>query len=172
MIEKIMLKTVKIWLRIIIGFMFAVCVLIGITSYALLGTVATDSLEIIITEATGMQTQEVIFLANLQPLNIQIALFFSIGGMALCLIFLYFLEHNFKVFVAPGVISIISVLFLRGILGFIANFIPTDISRDVYNYIQLSIVRGSHASLFAIGIGLLLLVVSYLDYNKSCREAA
>lgn len=165
-----MFKTVKIWLRIIIGFMFAVCVLIGITSYALLGTVATDSLEIIITEATGTQTQEVIFLASLQPLNIQIALFFSIAGMALCLIFLYFLEHNFKVFVAPGVISIISVLFLRGLLSFIANFIPTDISRSVFDYIHLSIVRGSHASLVAVGIGLLLLVVSYLDYNKGCRE--
>ncbi len=161
-----MLKSVKIWLRIIIGFIFTVCVLIGITAYALLGTVATDSLEIIITEATGTQTQEVIFLASLQPLNIQIALFFSIGGMALCLIFLYFLEHNFKVFVTPGVICIISVLSLQGLISFIANFIPTNISSNVFNYIHASIVRGSHASLFAIGIGLLLMVVSYLDYNK------
>ncbi len=167
-----MFKTVKIWLRIIIGFMFAICVYIGIIAYALLGTVATDSLEIIITEATGVQTQEVIFLANLQPLNIQIALFFSITGMALCLIFLYFLENKFKVFVAPGVISIISVLFLRGLLGYMAYFIPTDITRSVYDYIHLAIVRGIHASLFAVGIGLVLLVVSYLDYNKRNRETA
>lgn len=165
-----MVNAVKIWLRIIIGFMFAVCVLIGTISYALLGTVATDSLEIIITEATGPQTQEVIFLASLQPLNIQIALYFSIGGMALCLIFLYLLEHNFRVFVAPGVISIISVVFLYALLSFATNFIPTDISRSVSNYIHLSIQRGLHASLFAIGIGVLLVVLSYLDYSKYRRN--
>lgn len=167
-----MLSSVKIWLRIIIGFMFTVCVLIAITTYALLGTVATDSLEIIITEATGIQTQEVIFLASLQPYNIQIALFFSIAGMALCLIFLYFLEHHLRVFVAPGVICLISVAFLRGLLGFFTGFIPADLSMTVSNYIALSIARANHASLFALGIGLLLLVVSYLDFNKKRQNTA
>jgi len=161
-----MISLIRIWLRIIIGFLFTVCVLIAITAYALYGTVATDSLEIIITEATGKQAQEVIFLASLQPLSIQITLFFAIAGMALCLIFLYLLEHNFKVFVAPGVICIISVLFFRGVLGFLANFIPPDISKGAFEYIHLSFQRGSHASLAAVGIGVLLLIFSYLDYKK------
>lgn len=165
-----MISSIKIWLRIVIGFLFTVCVLIGITAYALIGTVATDSLEIIITEATGKQAQEVIFVTNLQPLNIQIALYFAIGGMALCLIFLYLLERNFRVFVAPGVICIISVAFLLGLLSFITNFIPSDISTAVSNYIHLSIMRAYHASLFSVGMGLILVVASYLDYNEKNRS--
>lgn len=146
--------------------MFTVCVLISITAYALYGTVATDSLEIVITEATGQQSQEVIFLASLQPLYIQMALYFSVAGMLLCLIFLYLLEHNFKVFVAPGVICIISVLFFRGVLSFLATFIPPDVSKGTFEYIHLSFQRGIHASLAAVGIGVLLLILSYLDYKK------
>jgi hypothetical protein len=167
-----MVHTVKIWLRVIIGFSFAVCVLLGIISYALIGTVATDSLEIIITEATGTQTQEAIFLANLQPLNIQITLYFAIAGMALCLIFLYFLDQHLRVFVAPGVICLFSVLFLQILIRFFAGFIHPNISAAVISYIDISFTRANHGSLFAAGLGLLLVVASYLDYKKIQRAAA
>ncbi len=167
-----MLQTVKIWLRIIIGFVFAVCVLVSITAYALTGTVATDSLEIIITEATARQNAEVIFIAHLQPLNIQIALFFAIFGMALCLIFLYFLEHHLGVFVAPGVISVFSVILFQILLKFITDFIPADVSADLSSYINQCIARANFASFLAAAIGLFLVVASFLDYRKRFRLRA
>lgn len=165
-----MLSAVKLWLRIILGFIFSVCTIIGIFAYGLLGTVATDSMEIILTEATGLQNQEVILSAKLQPLVIQNTFLFAIAAMVFCLIFLYFLEHKFSVYFAPGVLCLISIIFVQGALWVGGSYIPTGLDGETAAYINEMIKRISYACLFGILFGAVLIVISYLAHRRG-RQA-
>jgi len=159
-------KVAIIWLKIILGFIFSVCVMVLVISYALTGTVATDTLEIVITEATGLQHQEVMFSTDLQPLLIVNVFWFSILVLAFCLVFMYFLDLKLKAFLAPGVLSLLSIAFLQLIFGFLRGFIPPEEEIAATGYVYQTMERADHASLVVVGLGVVLVLVSYFGHKK------
>ena len=159
-------QAVLIWLKIILGFIFSVCVVIVIVFYALTGTVATDTLEIVITEATGLRHQEVMFSTNLQPLLIVNTLWFSVLVLGFCLIFLYFLERSVRSFLAPGVLSLLSVGLIQVIFGFFRNFMPPEEEIAATGYVYRTMERADQASLAMAAVGILLIVISYLGQRR------
>lgn len=161
-----MLSVVKLWLRIILGFIFSVFVIVGVFSFGLLGTVATDSMEIVLTEATGIQNQEVILSANMQPLVIQNTFLFAIAAMGFCLIFLYFLEHKFSVYFAPGVLCLVSVIFVQAVLWIAAGFVPVGLEGQTGEYINETVKKIHYACLFGVLLGSALIVVSTLVHRR------
>ncbi len=155
-----MYNIAKLWLKIALGFTFSVFVMILIISYALMGTVATDTLEIVVTEATGFQHQEVMIQANLQPLMIVNFFWLSISILAFCLIFLYFLDMNLKSFLAPGFLSLVTVLFMQIIFNILQGFIPPYDKLEATGYIFSTLERANQVSWAVVIMGIVLMAVS------------
>jgi len=159
-------KVAKIWLKMILGFILSVTVMVLIVSYALSGTIATDTLEIVITEATGLQHQEVMFSTDLQPLVIVNIFWFSILVLGFCVIFLYFLDMSLKSLLAPGFLALLSVGFLQIILGVFRSFIPPEEEIAATGYVFQSLGRADQASLVVALVGIALMLFSYFGHQK------
>ncbi len=106
-----MWHNVRIWLKVVLGFLFSITVILTFISFSLFGVQAEDSVRVIVTEATGLERDVTVFTATLQPMVIHNVFWLCMAGLGFLLIFLYFIDHSFKVFFAPGVLTLaISVL--------------------------------------------------------------
>lgn len=161
-----MYKIARIWLKLILGFLISVLVMVIIVSYALTGTVATDTLEIVITEATGLQHQEVMFTANLQPLLIVNTFWFSILVLGVCVVFLYFLDMSLKALQTPGFLALVSVGFIQVVMTALRNFIPPEEELAATGHVFQTLERADQASLVVALLGVFLMVFSYLGHRK------
>lgn len=102
----------RMWLKVIIGFVFTVTILVTFLTFSLFGVEAEDTLRVIVTEATGLERDVTVFTTQLQPMVIHNVFWLCLAGLGFFLIFLYFIDHNFKVFLAPGVLTLIMTAFV------------------------------------------------------------
>ena len=107
-----MWHNVRIWLKVILGFMFSITILLTFFTYSLFGVQAEDAVKVIVTEATGLERDVTVFSATLQPMVIHNVFWLCMAGLGFILIFLYFIDHSFKAFFAPGVLTLIITTFV------------------------------------------------------------
>ncbi len=156
-----MWHSARLWLKVIIGFLFSINLLLTSLTYALFGATEKDTVELIVTEATGAENIVVLFAGKFQPLIIHNVFWLSLALIGFFLIFLYFIDHSFKVFLAPGVLCLIMFLFLNLILFVTQSFIFafTEGAADLFVTTSFSKVR--LASWLVFTLGALLIGTSY-----------
>jgi hypothetical protein len=156
-----MWASIRLWLKVIIGFMFSVTLIMASLTYAIFGARSTDTIELIVTQATGIRTQIVVFSAILQPLVIHNVFWLCLAGLGFFLIFLYFIDHSYKVFLAPGVLCLVIAVFLNLVLFIMAGFIFDFTGSDAAIFVVTFFQRLRMATLFASILGVLLIVTYY-----------
>ena len=146
--------------KIIIGFLFSMTILMTFLVTSLFGVKAEDSVRLIVTEATGLQRDMVIFYADLQPMIVHGVFWLCLATFGFMLIFLYFIDHSFRGFIAPGMLCLIITFFLVGMLAVSQDhlFLFTGPATDLY--IQSALDRFSQTAYSMIACGLILLAVS------------
>lgn len=102
----------KIWLKVIIGFVFSLTLLLLFLTFSLFGVAAEDTVQVIVTEATGMERDVTVFTTTLRPMIIHNVFWLCLAGLGFFLIFLYFIDHSFKAFLAPAVLTLLMTFFV------------------------------------------------------------
>jgi len=148
----------KLWLKIILGFTFSVFVMVLIVSYGFIGTVEPDTLEIVVTEATGLEQEEAMISANLNPYVIQNTLWLAVSILGFCLVFLYFLDMSLRSFLAPGFLSIVTVVFLQIISHIVQGYIPPEALATGHVFSTLE--RVNQISWIMVVVGIILMLIS------------
>ncbi len=150
------MHSLKVSVKIIISFFFSLTVLLTYLTASLLGVQARDTVRLIVTEATGLQREMVIFNATLQPLFIQNVLYLCLASFGFMLIFLYFIDHKFKVFLGPGVLTLVISLFLVVAVSLSAEQIISFMGPSTDIYIETAFARFRQAATGITLFGLFL----------------
>lgn len=101
------MHSLRVASKIVIGFLFSINTLLAFLTISLFGVKAEDSVRIIVTEATGLRRDMVVFYADLQPLVIHNVFWLCLASFGFMLIFLYFIDHSFRGFLGPGVLCLV-----------------------------------------------------------------
>ncbi len=155
------MHSIKIASKVLIGLLFSLTVGLVFFTSALFGTQAEDTVRLIVTEATGMQREMVIFQANLQPLAIHNVLWLCLAGFGFMLIFLYFIDHSFRTFLAPGVLCLMITIFTTIFVLASQDHMLHYAGPLADLYIETALVRFRVAALSMALFGLALIVISY-----------
>ncbi|MGM0687994.1 MAG: hypothetical protein ACQESO_00245 [Bacillota bacterium] len=154
------MHSLRVSAKIIIGFLFSITILLTFFTLSLFGVQADDGVRLIITEATGLQRDMIVFQANLQPMVIHNVFWLCLASFGFMLIFLYFIDHNFKVFLPPGLLCLIFTIVLVVMVAVsrdsIINF--TGPSTDLY--LQTALDRFRQAAIGMTIFGILLTAVA------------
>lgn len=163
----------RIWLKVILGFFFSITAIMCAVIYGLLGARASDTVELIVTEATGLQQQYVLFAAHVQPLVLHNILWVGVAGLGFFLIFLYFIDHDFRVFLAPGVLCLVIAGFLNITLWGMASSITAYTGESAAAYALNGLERVRQAGFLLAALGFALIAASYwFGSNKQPPQAA
>ncbi len=156
-----MSQGVRIWLKVVIGFIFTLTVMLTFLTFSLFGVEAEDTLRIIVTEATGLERDVTVFTTTLQPMVIHNVFWLSLAGLGFLLIFLYFIDQKFKVFFAPGLLTLITTLFVGVAIWASLDNIFALAGTYGELYLETAMTRFQQVISGMVVFGLLLIVVSY-----------
>lgn len=154
------MHSIRVAAKVIIGFLFSITVLLTFLTVSLFGVQAEDRVRIIVTEATGLRRDMVFFYADLQPLVIHNVLWFCLAAFGFMLIFLYFIDHSFKGFLGPGVLSLVITFFIVIVitLSWENIFHFTGVISELY--IQTALDRFKQGAFGMTAFGFVLVAVS------------
>ncbi len=155
------MHSLKIALKIIIGFFFSINVIMVFLTLSLFGIQARDTARLVVTEATGLQRDMVVFQAELQPLIIHNLFWVCLASFGFLLIFLFFIDHSFKPFVGPGTLSLMITFFAAAFVILYQDSIMSYAGPLADLYIKTAFDRFWQAVIGMIVFGILLLVLSY-----------
>ena len=150
----------KVAVKIIIGFLFSITILIGFLTTSLFGVKASDTVRLIVTEATGLRRDMVVFHADLQPLVIHNVFWVCLASIGFMLIFLYFIDHSFKALMGPGILCIVITLFLVATLAVFHDNIYNYIGSVTEVYVKTAVERFANTAIGVVALGLLLVAAS------------
>jgi hypothetical protein len=154
------LHNLRVSAKIIIGFLFTIVVILYFLTISLFGVKAEDAVRVIVTEATGLQRDLVVFSADLQPMVIHNVFWVCLASLGFMLIFLYFIDHSFKGFLAPGILSLAMTIFLAALVAASQDHI-IKFTGDVSDlYIQTALDRFRQGAFGMTGFGIVLIAVS------------
>ncbi|MDW7740359.1 MAG: hypothetical protein SCJ97_09960 [Bacillota bacterium] len=154
------MHSLKVAVKIIIGFLFSLTVLLTFLTLSLFGVKAEDTIRLIVTEATGLRRDMVVFYADLQPMVIHNVFWLCLASLGFMLIVLYFIDHSFSGFMGPGVLCLAITAFLTFIL--IASLDNILLFTGVVSqlYIQTALDRFREAAIGIASFGILLVALS------------
>ncbi len=156
-----MKQGLRSWLKVVTGFMFTITMMLTFVTFSLFGIKAEDTLEVIVTEATPPYTEVQLFTATLQPMVIHNVFWLSLAGLGFLLIFLYFIDQRFKVFLAPGVLALIVTFFAAVFMYASIENIFADVQPYQELYLETAMTRFYQVVTGMTVFGVLLIVVSY-----------
>ncbi len=102
----------------------------------------------------------VIFQANLQPMVIHNVFWLCLAAFGFMLIFLYFIDHKFKVFLPPGLLCLIFTLVLVVMVVTSRDSILYFTGPTTDLYLQTALYRFRQAAIGMTVFGLLLTAVA------------
>ena len=150
----ICLHSLRLAARVIINFLYSLILLLTFLTTSLFGVKAQDTVRLIVTEATGLQRDMVAFQADLQPLVIHNLFWVCLASLGFMLIFLFFIDHSFKGFIGPGVLTLAITVFLA--LIFTASrdhiFLFTGPATELYIQTAIDRFRVSAYVIFSFGL--------------------
>lgn len=152
------MHSLKASVKTIISFLFSLNVLLTFLTLSLFGVEASDTVRLIVTEATGLQRDMVIFNADLSPMIIHNVFWLCLASFGFMLIFLYFIDHKFKVFLGPGVLTLAITFLMVIVLAFAAENIVRFVGPAMDLYIQTAFDRFKYAALGMAIFGIILTV--------------
>ncbi len=152
-------RDIKLIILMILNFAYSVSVAGVVFFYSLMGTVATDRVNIIITEATGIQRQETILSANLMPMVLQNLFWLSLAGSIFCLICIFLLRHSFHSFWAPASLSVLVFFVILSLRSAFFSFLPSE--GAAVQYMMSVLDRALQANIMLFIFGLLLFYIAY-----------
>ncbi len=135
------MHSLKVSVKIVISFLFSLVVLLTYLTVSLFGVQARDTVRLIVTEATGLQREMVVFNANLQPLVIHNVFWLCIASFGFMVIFLYFIDHKFRNFLGPGVLCLVITLLLVVMVSISAEHIMRYVGPSTDIYIETAFTR-------------------------------
>lgn len=154
------MHSIRVSIKIIISFLFSITVLLSFITISLFGVKAQDTVRLIVTEATGLEREMVVFYADLQPLMIHNVFWLCLAGFGFMLIFLYFIDHSFKGFLAPGVLSLAITIVLVVVVAASYENILQYIGPSTDLYIETAVDRFRQAAFAAVAFGIALIALS------------
>lgn len=153
---------IKTWLKVVISFLFSITIILTSLTYSLFGVKEKDMIEVIVTEATGMANKVVVFSGQLQPMVIHNVFWLSLAAVGFFLIFLYFIDHNYRVFLGPGVLSLAIFIFLNLALWITRGTLLAYAGESAAIFVLESLVKIRQAGFAVLALGLILIGVSYV----------
>ncbi len=153
------MHSLKVSVKIIISFLFSLNVLLTFLMLSLFGVEAQDTVRLIVTEATGLERDMIIFNAELNPMVIHNVFWLCLASFGFMLIFLYFIDHKFKVFLGPGVLTLAITVLLVIIFISSAESILRFVGPSMDLYIQTAFNRFRDA---AIGMSIFEIILTIL----------
>ncbi len=154
------MHSLKVAVKIIIGFLFSITILVSFLTTSLFGVKASDTVRLIVTEATGLRRDMVIFHADLQPLVIHNIFWVCLASIGFMLIFLYFIDHSFKALMGPGILCIVITVFLAAALAVFHDNIYNYVGAVSTVYVQTAVDRFTRTAYGVVALGLLLVAAS------------
>ncbi len=154
------MHSLRLAVKIIINFLFSLVILLTFLTTSLFGVKAQDTVRMIITEATGLQRDMVAFQADLQPLVIHNVFWVCLASLGFMLIFLYFIDHSFKNFIAPGVLAVVITIFLSIGMAVSREYIFLFTGPQTELYIQTFMDRFGISAYIIFAFGLILVALS------------
>ncbi len=154
------MHSLKVAVKIVIGFMFSITILIGFFVTSLFGVEASDTVRLIVTEATGLRREMVLFQAELLPLVFYNVFWVCLALIGFMLIFLFFIDHSFKTLMGPGVLCIVLSFFLAATLAFFYDYIFNNINPVAELYVKNVVERFTKTAIGVVTLGLLLVAAS------------
>jgi len=152
------LHSLKVSVKIIISFLFSLNVLLTFLTLSLFGVEASDTVRLIVTEATGLERDMVIFNAELNPMVIHNVFYLCLASFGFMLIFLYFIDHKFRVFLGPGVLALAITVLLVIVFISTAESIVRFVGPSMDLYIQTAFNRFRDAAIGMAIFGVILTV--------------
>ncbi len=156
-----MWANLRIWLKVLIGFVFSITVLATIVSYSLFGVQAEDTVRVIVTEATGPQRDVTVFATTLQPMVIHNVFWLCLAGLGFLLIFLYFIDFSFRSFLAPGFLALIMCAFVGIIITASIDHIMYFVDPYGEEYVETFLSYLRNVIIGIVIFGLVLIGLSY-----------
>jgi len=154
------LHSLKVSLKIIISFLFSLVVLLTFLTVSLFGVQARDTVRLIVTEATGLQRDMVVLSADLQPLVIHNVFWLCIASFGFMLIFMYFIDHKFRDFLGPAVLSLAITLVLFVVISVSADYILRFVGPSTDMYIETAFYRFRQAVVGMTAFGIVLTAIA------------
>jgi hypothetical protein len=154
------LHSLRVSAKIVIGFLFTIIVILYFLTVSLFGVKAEDTVRIVVTEATGLHRNMVVFYADLQPMVIHNVFWLCLASFGFMLIFLYFIDHSFKGFLAPGILSLAMTIFLAVIIAALHDHIFKFTGSVSELYIKSALERFRIGAYGMAGFGVVLIAVS------------
>lgn len=146
--------------KIIVGFLFSITILATFITTSLFGVKASDTVRLIVTEATSLRRDMVVFHADLQPLVIHNVFWVCLASIGFMLIFLYFIDHSFKALMGPGILCVAITLFLSATLALLHDNIYNYIGPVTEVYVKTALDRFTNTAIGVVALGLLLVAAS------------
>ncbi len=156
-----MKQGLRSWLKVVIGFVFSITILITFFTYSLFGVKAEDTVRVIVTEATPPYTEVQLLTVTLQPMIIHNVFWLSLAGLGFLMIFLYFVDQRFKVFLAPGLIALFMTLFVGIIMFALIENIFADVQPYQELYLETAMARFYQMVTGMTLFGVFLIFLSY-----------
>ncbi len=154
------MHSLKVAVKIIVGFLFSITILVTFITTSLFGVKASDTVRLIVTEATSLRRDMVVFHADLQPLVIHNVFWVCLASIGFMLIFLYFIDHSFKALMGPGILCVAITLFLSATLALLHDNIYNYIGPVTEVYVKTALDRFTNTAIGVIALGLLLVAAS------------
>jgi len=156
--------------KIIVGFLFSITILVTFITTSLFGVKASDTVRLIVTEATSLRRDMVVFHADLQPLVIHNVFWVCLASIGFMLIFLYFIDHSFKTLMGPGILCVAITLFLSATLALLHDNIYNYIGPVTEVYVKTALDRFKNTAIGVVALGLLLVAASLWGDRVFKRE--
>ena len=154
------MHSLKVAVKIIVGFLFSITILATFITTSLFGVKASDTVRLIVTEATSLRRDMVVFHADLQPLVIHNVFWVCLASIGFMLIFLYFIDHSFKALMGPGILCVAITLFLSATLALLHDNIYNYIGPVTEVYVKTALDRFTNTAIGVVALGLLLVAAS------------
>ncbi len=152
---------IKVWVKMLIDFIFSVAVIGAIISYALLGTLDPKGVTLKLLEYTGQSGEGQLLVEGVIPIYlVSNLLWFSLFVFGFCLILLFFIEPKLKVFLFPGTLCFLSVFFIQVAMFIINSFISPETPEITVKFASLFFEQINRASLVTGITGMILLILS------------
>ncbi len=156
-----MRQGIRNWLKVVIGFIYSVNIILTFLTFSLFGVKSEDTVRVIVTEATPPYTEVQLITVILQPMVIHNVFWLSLAGLGFLVIFLYFVDHRFKVFLAPGLLTLIMTVFIGALMLVFLENIFTDVKPYQELYLETAMNRFYQVTAGMTLFGVLLIMLSY-----------
>ncbi len=153
------MHSLKVSVKTIISFLFSLNVLLTFFTLSLFGVEASDTVRLIVTEATGLQRDMVILNAQLKPMVIHNVFWLCLASFGFMLIFLYFIDHKFRVFLGPGVLALSITILLVIVFISSAESILRFVGPSMDLYIETAFNRFRDAAIGMSVFGIILTIL-------------